>query len=211
MATSVEPSSASSRRAGPCYTARAVRLGRRRDQKDRRRRNKPRRRNDTDMSETPPRAPATTNGRRRCAPPWRATRRPYRRCRGDWPIGSGDGRAAPFSRARVGDADIEDVVQETLLAIHLKRGTWDGGPGSRRGSTPSPATRSSTPCGGVACAGRADRGFRGGARRAGSRGPAHPQRHRAGDESSSRRASATSSPRSRSKASRSPPLRRGCR
>jgi RNA polymerase sigma-70 factor (ECF subfamily) len=32
-----------------------------------------------------------------------------------------------FSRARVGDADIEDVVQETLLAIHLKRGTWDGG------------------------------------------------------------------------------------
>jgi len=33
-----------------------------------------------------------------------------------------------FARARVGDADIEDVVQETLLAIHLKRGTWDGGP-----------------------------------------------------------------------------------
>lgn len=32
-----------------------------------------------------------------------------------------------FSRARVGDADIEDVVQETLLAIHLKRQTWDGG------------------------------------------------------------------------------------
>jgi RNA polymerase sigma-70 factor (ECF subfamily) len=32
-----------------------------------------------------------------------------------------------FSRARVGDADIEDVVQETLLAIHLKRATWDGG------------------------------------------------------------------------------------
>jgi RNA polymerase sigma-70 factor (ECF subfamily) len=30
-----------------------------------------------------------------------------------------------FSRARVGDADIEDVVQETLLAIHLKRQTWD--------------------------------------------------------------------------------------
>ena len=28
---------------------------------------------------------------------------------------------------RVGDADIEDVVQETLLAIHLKRHTWDGG------------------------------------------------------------------------------------
>ncbi len=32
-----------------------------------------------------------------------------------------------FSRMRVGDADIEDVVQETLLAIHLKRHTWDGG------------------------------------------------------------------------------------
>src|SRR5271155_1333785 len=32
-----------------------------------------------------------------------------------------------FSRMRVGDADIEDVVQETLLAIHLKRQTWDGG------------------------------------------------------------------------------------
>jgi RNA polymerase sigma-70 factor, ECF subfamily len=32
-----------------------------------------------------------------------------------------------FSRARVGDADVEDVVQETLLAIHLKRRTWDGG------------------------------------------------------------------------------------
>jgi RNA polymerase sigma-70 factor, ECF subfamily len=33
---------------------------------------------------------------------------------------------AAFSRARAGDADIEDVVQETLLAIHLKRDTWDG-------------------------------------------------------------------------------------
>ena len=32
-----------------------------------------------------------------------------------------------FSRARVGDADVEDVVQETLLAIHLKRQTWDRG------------------------------------------------------------------------------------
>ena len=30
-----------------------------------------------------------------------------------------------FARARVGDADIEDAVQETLLAIHLKRHTWD--------------------------------------------------------------------------------------
>src|ERR1700728_558323 len=32
-----------------------------------------------------------------------------------------------FARARGGDADVEDVVQETLLAIHLKRDTWDGG------------------------------------------------------------------------------------
>ena len=32
---------------------------------------------------------------------------------------------AAFARARVGDADIEDAVQETLLAIHLKRHTWD--------------------------------------------------------------------------------------
>jgi RNA polymerase sigma-70 factor (ECF subfamily) len=30
-----------------------------------------------------------------------------------------------FARARVGDADIEDAVQETLLAIHLKRHTWN--------------------------------------------------------------------------------------
>ena len=32
-----------------------------------------------------------------------------------------------FSRAGAGDADVEDAVQETLLAIHLKRQTWDGG------------------------------------------------------------------------------------
>ena len=32
-----------------------------------------------------------------------------------------------FARARSGDADVEDVVQETLLAIHLKRNSWDGG------------------------------------------------------------------------------------
>src|SRR5260370_13048537 len=32
-----------------------------------------------------------------------------------------------FSRSPFGDADVEDVVQETLLAIHLKRHTWDGG------------------------------------------------------------------------------------
>ncbi len=34
---------------------------------------------------------------------------------------------AAFARARAGDADIEDAVQETLLAIHLKRHTWDPG------------------------------------------------------------------------------------
>jgi len=32
-----------------------------------------------------------------------------------------------FERFGLGNADIEDVVQETLLAIHLKRGTWDQG------------------------------------------------------------------------------------
>src|SRR5271156_1846242 len=31
------------------------------------------------------------------------------------------------SRARMGEADIEDAVQEALLAIHLKRHTWDAG------------------------------------------------------------------------------------
>jgi RNA polymerase sigma-70 factor (ECF subfamily) len=30
-------------------------------------------------------------------------------------------------RSGRGDADVEDVVQETLLAIHLKRHTWDSG------------------------------------------------------------------------------------
>src|SRR6516164_2086060 len=34
---------------------------------------------------------------------------------------------AAFARANVGDADIEDAVQETLLAIHLKRHIWDPG------------------------------------------------------------------------------------
>lgn len=30
-----------------------------------------------------------------------------------------------FARAGFGNSDVEDVVQETLLAIHLKRQTWD--------------------------------------------------------------------------------------
>ena len=30
-----------------------------------------------------------------------------------------------FARAGIGNFDVEDVVQETLLAIHLKRQTWD--------------------------------------------------------------------------------------
>lgn len=30
-----------------------------------------------------------------------------------------------FARAGMGSADVEDVVQEALLAIHLKRHTWD--------------------------------------------------------------------------------------
>lgn len=33
--------------------------------------------------------------------------------------------ARGLARAGLGQADIEDVVQETLLAIHLKRETWD--------------------------------------------------------------------------------------
>ena len=32
-----------------------------------------------------------------------------------------------FTRSGFGDADVEDIVQETLLAIHLKRHTWDDG------------------------------------------------------------------------------------
>lgn len=38
-------------------------------------------------------------------------------------------RAVVRSRSALGlaAADVEDVVQETLLAIHLKRGTWDPG------------------------------------------------------------------------------------
>ena len=30
-----------------------------------------------------------------------------------------------FARAGFGNSDVEDVVQEILLAIHLKRQTWD--------------------------------------------------------------------------------------
>jgi RNA polymerase sigma-70 factor (ECF subfamily) len=30
-----------------------------------------------------------------------------------------------FARHRLGPEDVEDVVQETLLAVHLKRHTWD--------------------------------------------------------------------------------------
>lgn len=32
-----------------------------------------------------------------------------------------------FARSGFGSGDVEDVVQETLLAIHLKRKTWDEG------------------------------------------------------------------------------------
>ena len=35
------------------------------------------------------------------------------------------GVARGLARAGVGSADLEDVVQETLLALHLKRHTWD--------------------------------------------------------------------------------------
>lgn len=30
-----------------------------------------------------------------------------------------------FARQKIGSEDVEDVVQETLLALHLKRDTWD--------------------------------------------------------------------------------------
>jgi RNA polymerase sigma factor (sigma-70 family) len=30
-----------------------------------------------------------------------------------------------LARRKLGSEDVEDVVQETLLALHLKRGTWD--------------------------------------------------------------------------------------
>lgn len=33
--------------------------------------------------------------------------------------------AGGFARAGLGSGDVEDVVQETLLALHLKRHTWD--------------------------------------------------------------------------------------
>ncbi|MDK9697889.1 MAG: sigma-70 family RNA polymerase sigma factor [Siculibacillus sp.] len=33
--------------------------------------------------------------------------------------------ARGLARAGLGSADVEDVVQETLLALHLKRHTWD--------------------------------------------------------------------------------------
>ncbi len=32
-----------------------------------------------------------------------------------------------LARSSAGNSDVEDVVQETLLAIHLKRHTWDSG------------------------------------------------------------------------------------
>jgi RNA polymerase sigma-70 factor, ECF subfamily len=47
----------------------------------------------------------------------------YRRLLED--IGRSVRAMAAFARARLGDADVEDAVQETLLAIHLKRHTWD--------------------------------------------------------------------------------------
>jgi RNA polymerase sigma-70 factor (ECF subfamily) len=49
----------------------------------------------------------------------------YRRLLGEFARAIRPAIRGAFSRARVGDADVEDVVQETLLAIHLKRSTWD--------------------------------------------------------------------------------------
>ena len=51
----------------------------------------------------------------------------YRRLLGDIARSLRAMARGAFSRAGVGDADVEDAVQETLLAIHLKRHTWDPG------------------------------------------------------------------------------------
>jgi len=51
----------------------------------------------------------------------------YRRLLGDIGRSVRAMARAAFARARLGDADVEDAVQETLLAIHLKRHTWDPG------------------------------------------------------------------------------------
>ena len=45
-----------------------------------------------------------------------------------------------LARAGASGADAEDIVQETLLALHLKRQTWDENGPRAPGSTPSRAT-----------------------------------------------------------------------
>ena len=75
-----------------------------------------------------------------------------------------------FSRAGVGDADVEDAVQETLLAIHLKRHTWDPGQPLTPWVYAIARTRSSTRSPSRPAEGRTAREFRGVPGRAGGRG-----------------------------------------
>ena len=53
-----------------------------------------------------------------------------------------------LARVGRGATEAEDLVQEVLLAIHLKRHTYDTGSHLRPGCTPSLDTSSSTICGG---------------------------------------------------------------
>ena len=53
-----------------------------------------------------------------------------------------------LARVGRGATEAEDLVQEVLLAIHLKRHTYDTGELLRPGCTPSPDTSPSTICAG---------------------------------------------------------------
>src|SRR5580704_13370090 len=62
-------------------------------------------------------------------------------------------RAVARSRCRsfgAPEGEVEDIVQEVLLTIHLKRGTWDRSRPSDPGSPRSPATSLSTSFGSAA-------------------------------------------------------------
>ena len=63
-----------------------------------------------------------------------------------------------FARAGLGTEDVEDVVQETLLALHLKRHTWDERRRLLPWVVPSPTTSWWTICAAVAGGAFADRG-----------------------------------------------------
>ena len=100
-----------------------------------------------------PRAPATTNGRAAMRAALAGDEAAYRRLLEE--IGRAVRAMArgAFSRARVGDADIEDVVQETLLAIHLKRPPGTAAPARPLGQRHRAPQDRRRACGGAACAG----------------------------------------------------------